>query len=104
MELENLVDVEQLSARLAKERRNVFHYWTATALEICSTEYKSITNLKTIYMEIPDSELRADQILTFVRELLRIMPSLEEKKTLLRTEAIQEIKFEKAARHKEGAS
>jgi hypothetical protein len=55
-------------------------------------------------MEIPDSELRADQILTFVRELLRIMPSLEEKKTLLRTEAIQEIKFEKAARHKEGAS
>lgn len=102
MKLEDLVDVERLRLRLGLEGQSVFHQWTATALEICHEKYREIANLKVIYMEIPADYLQTEQIITFVRSLLDIMPSLEEKKTLLRAEALQERRFDQPHDPKNG--
>ena len=87
------MDVEKLRSRLAVEGRSVFHHWTATALEVSREKYREIMNLNKIYMEIPADNLQAEQIIRFVQDLLRILPSLEDQKTLLTAEALEERRF-----------
>lgn len=92
MDLEDLVDINALSLRLAGNGHAVVEQWSNTALEIARDKWKDISHLRTIYHELNAWELDEIRIITFIRELLRIMPSIEAQQSLVRQEAFQEKK------------
>ena len=94
MKLEDLVDIEKFIESVTPPDKTMFEIWSSTAFEISSESYKDIAMLRQIYLEIPDIELRPRQIISFIEELLRVLPSDEDRKTLVRAEALQFRKFE----------
>ena len=94
MKLEDLVDIEQFTASLGSPSKNTFQVWSATAFEICPEKHRAIAQLRDIYLEIPGEELRPRQIISFVEALLETMPSDEDRRTLIRAEALQSRRFE----------
>ena len=93
MKLEDLVNIEQFIESMTPPDRSVFSIWTSTATEISRDRYAAIARIRDIYLEIPDTELRPDQIITFIEALLQELPTDEMKKTLIRTEALLFRKF-----------
>lgn len=96
MKLEDLVDIEQFTASLAHPSKNTLHVWSATAFEICPEKHRAIAQLRDIYLEIPGEELQTRQIISFVEALLETMLSDENRKTLIRAEALQFRRFEQS--------
>lgn len=94
MELDELIDVDKLGQRLAQQGRSVFSQWSATALEVCGDRYKQIAILQTAYLENEEPQIPAYKFISFVEQLVGIMPTVENKKSLLRAEAFAERKFE----------
>jgi hypothetical protein len=94
MQLDELVDIDKLGQRLAKEGSRVFSEWSATATEICGDRYKQIAILQMAYLEHVEPQIPAYKFVSFVEQLVRIMPTIENKKSLLRAEAFAERKFE----------
>ena len=92
MEIEELVDIKALSRRLAGKGHAVVEQWSNTALEIAGDKWHEISCLRKNYHELTDGELDESRIITFIRELLRIMPSIESQQSLVRQEAFQEQK------------
>jgi hypothetical protein len=95
MHLEDLVDIEPFTRSITPPDQGMFQIWSATAHEISPLSDRAIVSLRQIYMEIPESELRPSQIITFIEALLRALPSDEDRKTLIRTEALQFRRFER---------
>lgn len=96
MKLEELLDIEQFAASLAHPRKGIFQRWSSTAFEICPDRHRDIARLRDIYLEIPGEELRPEQIISFIEALLDAMPADENRRTLIRTEALQFRKFERS--------
>ena len=93
MKLEDFIDIEKFTESITPPSKNIFHTWSSTAFEVSHDSYKDIARLRDIYLEIPEAELRPRQIITFIEDLLQIMPSIEMKKTLVETEVPQFRKF-----------
>jgi len=91
--LNELVNIQKLKERLTPANHSTFSIWKNTALEICRDKYEDICNLYNIYMEIPEEELRVDQLILFIDDLVDIMPTLENKKSLITAEAFSEKVF-----------
>ena len=94
MNLEDLVDVEEFTRSMTPPDKSTFQIWSATAFEVSPASHRDIAMLREIYMEIPEAELRPQQIIIFIEALLQALPSDEDRKTLIRTEARQFRRFE----------
>jgi len=94
MNLEDLVNIEEFTRSMTPPDNGTFQIWSATAFEVSPASHKDIARLREIYMEIPNAELRPQQIITFVEALLQALPSDEDRKTLIRTEALPFRRFE----------
>lgn len=97
MKLEDLVEIEPFSKHLAEGGSSVIRIWSETALEICRDQHRDIARIRQIYSEIPSTELRPQQLISFVEAILEAMPSDEDRKTLIRVEALQFRTFERRA-------
>ena len=89
MKLPDLVDLNRLEKSLVGCDDSVFRIWKDTAIEIDSSKYRDILRIFEIYAEIPLSELRTDQVISYIEELLAILDSPEQQKSLIRAEAFQ---------------
>jgi hypothetical protein len=94
MEPKDLVDLEALAESVAPPSPSIFLFWTATAHEVCHAQHREFATYLRIYQEIPASELRKDQIVSFADALLRAMESDEQRKSWILAEALTFRKFE----------
>ena len=94
MKLEDLVDIERFTDSVTPPRKIAFRNWSYTAIEVGPESYGDIATLLQIYMEIPEAELRSEQFIFFVEDLLQAMPTDENRKTLIRAEALPFRRFE----------
>ena len=94
MKLKDFVDIEKFKESIKPPSKEIFSRWSFTAFEVCRANYTAIARIRDIYMQIPEEELRQDQVITFIEELLQIMQSIENKKALITAEAIQFRTFE----------
>lgn len=88
MNLEELVDISAFRKSLTPCDKSIFFIWKTTALEIERDRYQAISSAYDIWNEIPPEELRPDQIISFIEELLRILKDTEKQKLLIQTEAL----------------
>ena len=95
MKLEELLDIERFTASLTHPHSGIFRTWSSTAFEICPDRHRSIAQLRDIYLEIPSDELRPRQVISFIESLLAAMSSDDDRRTLIRTEALQFRTFER---------
>ena len=93
MKLEDLLDIEAFIKSVTPPDKHLFRIWSDTAFEVSPDDYKKVAMTRDIYLEIPDTELRPSQIVSFIEDLVQAMPTDEKKKTLIRTEAFQFKKF-----------
>lgn len=91
-----LLDLEQFAASLTNPNKSIFRIWSETALEISPEKHRAIAQLREIYLEIPSEELKPRQIVSFVEALLEALPSDDNRRTLIRAEALQFRKFERS--------
>lgn len=89
MVLAELVDLEAFRSSLVPCSKSIFSIWRSTALDLEHERYADVTRTCNIWEEIPANELRVDQIISFIEELLRILRNPEKQKSLIRAEAYQ---------------
>jgi predicted HTH domain antitoxin len=89
MKLEDLVEIGKFTESITPPDRRIFHAWSSTAFEVSRDSFKDIARIRDTYLEIPEAELRPRQIITFIEALLEAMRSDEERRTLIRVEALQ---------------
>jgi hypothetical protein len=94
MKLEDFLDVEAFTKSVTPPNKSLFRIWSETAFEVSREAHKDIAQIRQIYLEIPVAELRPRQVVTFVEALLRALPSDEDRKRLIRAEALQFRRFE----------
>lgn len=93
MKNNDLVDMPRLIARLQREGSSVFGYWCETACEIEPGAESRIRMVAHNYKTFGAAELKDFRYKTFVEEILGALGSVENKKSLLQAEALQEKKF-----------
>jgi hypothetical protein len=94
MQLEEVLDVERFTKSVTPPDKFLFQSWSSTAFEISPEKHRDIARLRQIYMEISEAELKPRHIILFVEALLQELASDEQRKALIRAEALQFRRFE----------
>jgi hypothetical protein len=91
---EDLIDEQKLRTRLISvPSKTTISEWHNTALEVCGDKYSEVCSVYQIYMEMSEDELNIDRLLLYIKNVITIMPTLEDKKRLIRAEALGERLF-----------
>lgn len=94
MTLAELVDLDRFTTSLHPPSKCLFDRWQHTAFEVAPDRTNEIARTFQIWNEIPQRELRVDQLTSYIEELLRILQTEERQKTFLTIEALQFRRFQ----------
>ena len=87
--LEQYVDISALKEGMANiEPHTAIRRWTETAIEISNTYRNQLTQIRDIYLEIPENELTNEQTLRCLNTILEQLEDAESRNTLIATELL----------------